>query len=189
MRRKTIPLLVLAPALLLGLPACGSGHKPANTRTGAASDLEKLRAYARCMRANGVDMADPQPDGNGRVRMSVRRGSAEPNAAKGMDDPALKAAESKCGRLRPNGGKPKKPSAQDLAKLRAYARCMRRHGVDMADPNPDGGILIKRNGGQGSQGASGQGGPDSPAFKDADQACAQYRSGGPGGRSLTRSGH
>ncbi|MCO5997424.1 hypothetical protein [Actinoallomurus rhizosphaericola] len=189
MRGKTIPALLLAPALLLGLPACGSGHEPANAQARAAGDLAKMRAYARCMRANGVDMADPQADGNGGFRIGIRGGSGKPNAAKGTDDTTLKAAEAKCGRLRPNGGKPKKPSAADLAKMRAYARCMREHGVDMPDPNPDGGIVIKRNGGQASPGGSGQAGPDSQTFKDADKACAQYRPGGAGSRHLSRSGN
>ncbi|MEV5709882.1 hypothetical protein [Actinoallomurus sp. NPDC052274] len=184
MREKTVAALVLAPALLLGLPACGSGNKPANAQASASSDLAKMRAFARCMRANGVDMTDPQSDGNGGIGgIAVRGGSGK---SQSTDDDTLKAAEAKCGRLRPKGGKPKKLSAADLAKLRAYAKCMRQHGVDMPDPNPDGGILIKRNSGQGSQSASGDGDPDSQT-KDADKACAQYRPGGGSSRAVTRS--
>ncbi|GAA4618610.1 hypothetical protein GCM10023195_83760 [Actinoallomurus liliacearum] len=185
MRRKTIPALVLAPALLFGLPACGSGHKTTNAQASASSDLAKMRAYAKCMRANGVNMADPQSDGNGRIRIDVQGGSGKPNAAKGSDDQTLKAAQAKCGHLQPNGGKPKQLSAADLAKMRAYTKCMRQHGVDMPDPNPDGGIVMKRESATGSQGRTGAD-PESQTFKSADKACAQYRPGG--GRSLNRSG-
>jgi hypothetical protein len=183
MRRKAVAALLLTPALTFGLPACGSAGK----RADAASDLTKMRAYAKCMRANGVDMPDPETDGNGGIRMRVRVKDGG-SAKLGAGEKAMQAAQTKCGHLMPNGGKPTKPKPEELAKMRAYAKCMRQHGVDMPDPNPDGGIVLK-NDRSGKTPQAGPGGlnPDGQAFKDADRACTQYRPDG--GRPMTRSGH
>jgi hypothetical protein len=191
MRRKAVAALVLAPALTLGLPACGPEHKQADAKARTASDLAKMRDFAKCMRANGVNMADPQSDGSGGIRMEAKQTAGSGTAKLGADDKTMQAAQAKCGHLMPNGGKPIRPKPEELAKMRAYAKCMRQHGVDMPDPNPDGGIVVKSNRGQSGTVGAGPGGvnPDSPAFKSADKACAQYRPGGPGGsHSLTRSG-
>src|SRR3954453_12134440 len=108
MRRNAVAALILAPALTFGLPACGAGKK-ADAKASAAGDVQKMRAYAKCMRANGVDMADPETDGSGGIRIRAHRpangGSAKPE----MDDKTMKAAQAKCGHLMPNGGKPPKP--------------------------------------------------------------------------------
>lgn len=187
MRRKAVAALILAPALTLGVPACGPEHKQADPKARAAGDVEKMRAFARCMRANGVDMPDPETDGNGGIRIRVKASGGSGTAKLGANDKTMKAAQAKCGHLMPNGGKPIKPKPEELAKMRAFSRCMRQHGVDMPDPNPDGGIVMKRGGGQSAKAGPEGVNPDSQAFKDADKACAQYRSGG--SRSLTRSVH
>jgi hypothetical protein len=38
----------------------------------------------------------------------------------------------------PNGGEVRQPSAEDLALLRAFAKCMREQGLDYPDPVVDG---------------------------------------------------
>jgi hypothetical protein len=52
--------------------------------------------------------------------------------------PGWDAAWQACRRLLPASavqqGSP--PSAQELAQLRAFAVCMRAHGIDMSDPQP-----------------------------------------------------
>lgn len=59
-------------------------------------DVKKIRAYAKCMRENG--MPDyPDPDSEGRTRFES---GTEPDP----DDPDLKAAHEKCGELLPGGG-------------------------------------------------------------------------------------
>jgi hypothetical protein len=48
---------------------------------------------------------------------------------------------------------------------------MREHGIDVPDPDPNGGIVVKRSG------ANGRSAPeleDDPEFKAAQQACQQY---------------
>jgi hypothetical protein len=47
----------------------------------------------------------------------------------------------------------------------ALARCMRQHGIDMPDPDANGGIDMTGAGVD----------PDGPKFKAAQQACQQYQ--------------
>jgi hypothetical protein len=81
-------------------------------------------AFSRCMRANGVpNFPDPSPGGAFQVGTGV-----DPSS------PGFRAAQSKCRKLLPGGGPPgpgsaMHPSARTMAKLRAIAVCMRRHGV------------------------------------------------------------
>jgi hypothetical protein len=68
-----------------------------------------------------------------------------------------------------------------------FARCMRQHGIDMADPkfNGNGGISITVHaGGRGPK-------PDDPKFKAAEQACQKFmpkggRAGRPNPQQLQR---
>ena len=55
-----------------------------------------------------------------------------------------------------------------------FARCMRRNGVDMPDPQVGGNGLVKIGPGPGSAGAGAGGGPDDPAWRKADAACGKY---------------
>jgi hypothetical protein len=51
---------------------------------------EAALKFSRCMRAQGIDMSDPEFGANGEVRIQVT-GRGDPE-----DDPAFKAAEAKC---------------------------------------------------------------------------------------------
>jgi hypothetical protein len=170
MRRQTFAVLAVAPILALGLTACGTGKDPAaKAAASKSSDLEAMRKFAQCMRQNGVDVPDPTGDG-GRVNMRM---SAKP----GVDGTAkMKAAEAKCRHFQPNGGKPVKLNPKDLAKMRAMAKCMREHGVDMPDPDENGRVTITRKKGEPAKGGADTN-PDSPTFKAADKACRQYAPG------------
>jgi hypothetical protein len=180
MRRQTFAVLAMFPILALGPMACGGGKDPvAKAAASKSSDLDSMRKFAQCMRQNGVDIADPADD-NGPVKM---RSTAEPGA---NSEQKMKAADAKCRHFQPNGGKPVKVSAEDLAKMRAMAKCMREHGVDMPDPDENGRITIThRETGDSGKGSAGMN-PDSPTFKAADKACRQYapnRGGQQGGNS------
>jgi hypothetical protein len=50
----------------------------------------------------------------------------------------------------------------------AYARCMRQHGINMADPDANGATDMRGIGVD----------PDGPKFKAAQQACQQYTPNG-----------
>ncbi|MEW2357632.1 hypothetical protein [Spirillospora sp. NPDC029432] len=155
MRRHALIALLLLPALALG--ACGGGGSGGEGTKKAADDGARMREYAKCMRANGVDMPDPSADG--RVEVKVTGGKP------GED--RLKAAEEKCRKLMPNGGKLPKPDAKRMAEARAMSKCMRENGVpDFPDPDPEtGGIQIKgRKGGGGLD-------PGSATFRKADKIC------------------
>ncbi|MBC6458904.1 hypothetical protein [Actinomadura sp. HBU206391] len=173
MRGRRLALLALIPMLVLGSAACGAdGPSSASTPTSKKTDeASAMRAFAKCMRENGVNMSDPVQDGGG-IRIEVKEGQG--------DGPEKhKAAEAKCRHLQPNGGEPPKMSAEQVAKMREHAKCMRQHGIDMPDPDENGRVTIKRTNKPGSSGGSNSvsvgGDPRSQKFKDADKACRHLR--------------
>ncbi|TDC95323.1 hypothetical protein [Actinomadura sp. 7K507] len=175
MRRQTLAVLCLVPALALGLPACGNdGSGGPGATAGAASDKEKMREFAQCMRDNGVDMPDPSEDGKVTMAQSARPGEAR--GGPGGND-RVAAAQEKCRHLMPNGGKPKKMKPEDVAKMRAFSKCMRDNGISrFPDPDSDGRMLLKAGPGTGID-------PESSEFKAAQKACAKLRPEGDEGPS------
>ncbi|MGI5165702.1 hypothetical protein ACQEU3_15210 [Spirillospora sp. CA-253888] len=168
--------LLLLPPLLLGAAACGEGAEPGAVGTGKAGDQAKMREFAKCMRANGIDMPDPADDG--RVEM---RQSAKPAQGADGGEAEMKRAQDKCRHLLPDGGKPRKLDAKTLAQVRAHAKCMREHGIDMPDPDENGRVTVTRRKGEKDDGPS-LDGPDNPKFREADKACRKLLpDGGKGG--------
>ncbi|QFG26525.1 hypothetical protein [Actinomadura sp. WMMB 499] len=173
-RARVLAALALAPALALGLPACGGEGGGAAGR--AAGDRDGMREFAQCMRDNGVDMPDPSADG----RVEIRQ-SAAPGERDGQDgqDKAV-AAQEKCRHLMPNGGEPPTPDPAHIAAMRAHSQCMRDNGIaGYPDPNPDGSMLL-----EGEKG--GDIDPQSPGFKKALEACAKHAPDGEGPSSTGR---
>ncbi|MFG1997657.1 hypothetical protein ACGFNU_00750 [Spirillospora sp. NPDC048911] len=175
MRRQTLAALAMVPMLALCLPACGGNGGTANAQPSSkkTDQLSAMRAFAKCMRDNGIDMPDPQTDGSGGIKVEVR---AE-KAGKGDGPEKMKAAEAKCRHLQPNGGKPPKLSREEVAKMRAFAKCMREHGIEMPDPDDSGMIQhkVESKGGRAPQKESIGENPESQKFKAADKACAHLR--------------
>ena len=142
MNRMT--LTVLAAATLLALAGCSSGQgeeiasaggtQSASKSAAPASDEEKAREFTECMRDNGVDLPDPEPDGNGGFDFGV--------AAAGIDfnDPALQKAVQACRDKLPGGGQAALDDPEVQAQLREFAQCMRDNGIDFPDPEPGGGF-------------------------------------------------
>jgi hypothetical protein len=175
--RPRLAALVGVLALMLVVAACGgggnqndgvaslSGSNKATTTTAAPLSKQDAQqaalAFARCMRQHGIDMPDPQFSGD-----KITQGLNAGPGSKGPDDPKFKAAQQACNKYLPNGGQPIKPDPQQQQQMLAFARCMRQHGIDMPDPDPNGGAIII-NGDKGV-------GPDDPKFKAAQQACQQY---------------
>jgi hypothetical protein len=143
--RRSAPALRLAAALVtvgcaVGLCACGSSGATgqsavgATTATGDASPL----GLSHCMRAHGVsDFPDPTqgPGGQG-LSISATPGSPA-LTVQGItfSGPAFEKAEKACSRYLTPTGPPPQLSASQRAKLVAFAKCMRLHGVpDFADP-------------------------------------------------------
>ena len=134
-----VPLLLSVVAALGGCTAKGNdGPGVASAggtfATGAASaapedDAALGRRFAQCMRGEGVDMPDPGP--NGGLAMPATR----PEYQEAMKK--TEAAGEKCREFLPNGGEPPKASAEDLAKARDYAKCIRDNGIPgFPDPDP-----------------------------------------------------
>jgi hypothetical protein len=130
-------------AAVFALAACGSngsgddgvaslnGDNKASDQKQASDnkpDEDKMRDFTKCMREHGVDM--PEPDAQGHVMGR----SLSADAAEGDK---MKKANEACMSLLPNGGKPKPLSPEDLDKQRKTAKCMREHGIDMPDPDPN----------------------------------------------------
>lgn len=96
----------------------GEGHASESS----SSTEQKMVAFARCMRANGVPTF-PDPSGGG--------GRFELGAGVDPASPSFKAAQAKCRKLMPGGGigSGPPPSPQTLARFLRIARCMRQHGI------------------------------------------------------------
>ena len=167
MIKRYMPAVAVAVALLAG--ACGSGGsgstsgvasidgKGASSKSKSGQKLdpqEASLAYAKCMRANGVDV--PDPDASGMVR--VQPGGKRP------DPEAMKKAEQACkaerDALQGSMGEPDKNFQDKALKM---ARCMRGQGIDMPDPtlSEGGGASVKVDPDQ----------LDSPEYKAAEETC------------------
>ncbi|MFD0583930.1 hypothetical protein [Dactylosporangium darangshiense] len=150
-------LLLVALLLLAGCSSAPSGPSVATVSSGgpkpsaSVDKAEANRQFARCMREHGVDVPDPGPDGN----LQFDAGAA------GDRNKAV-AAASACQRYLPNGGELQNLSPEQLEQARAFAKCMREHGIDMPDPDPNTGLSAILKGGIDF---------NSPEFQAATQAC------------------
>jgi hypothetical protein len=154
-RMASATLALLAMTLLLA--ACGGGSGDSGSGD-SASEKAGLK-YARCMREHGVDMPDPGP--NGEVRLRARPG----------EESKIQAAQKACSKYLAGLARKASPAQQQAmqdAALR-YARCMRQNGVDFPDPKFENGGI--RFGGPGLN-------PNSPRFQQADKACRRFMPGG-----------
>lgn len=142
-----------AVVIALALTACGGG--------GASSkedDIHAAAVYAaQCMRDKGYNAPDPTFDDQGNPVFQ------EPDLAKGTDIEAYRRARQEC-RRRLNeawvaAGRPNRKD-EDRANLLAFAQCMREHGVNVPDPDAEGGWALDKQL------------LNSPAWRPAAQACA-----------------
>lgn len=164
-RLAAVPLLLV---LAGGMAACGgdkadkdvaSGGKPSGAPSAsvapAADNAERGRQFAACMRAEGIEMPDPGPNGMMRAETTEKRPSEAEMAKE-------EAALEKCRPYLPDGGDMPKISQEDVEKIRKYAKCMRENGAPgYPDPNPDGTITMKSS----AMGTEAQ-------IKKASEACA-----------------
>jgi hypothetical protein len=163
---KIVSLLV-ALAATLSLVACGAEEdpsKPASAQTQEAKNRKAMLDLARCMRANGVDMPDPQFNG-GRVTQRMKGGNPD----------AMRAAEKACEKYRKQIKAPEMSAGQkeEFKKAAlANARCMRDHGIDFPDPefDPNGGARVKIGKRLNPEGAK---------FQAAQKACEKTLPDGP----------
>src|SRR3954470_23321140 len=129
----TLPLAVAS----IALGACGGGGGDATAGTGdrRAEFREAALKFARCMRAHGVDMPDPRPGEGGNITMGGPGMAPE-------DKNKMDAAQQACQKIL-ESVRPPELSAEQEQRFKdqalAFARCMREHGIDMPDPQFEGG--------------------------------------------------
>ena len=116
---------------------------------------ERRQQFTQCMREHGVDLPDPEPGSGGKIRVY----------GAGPDKDKMRDALQACRQFMPNGGERMQLSPEDLEKMRQMAQCMREHGVDMPDPDPNGGgMLIQKD-------ANGEPEVDEEQLEQAFEAC------------------
>jgi hypothetical protein len=125
---------IVTACMALLVAACGAssgGHVaqlgssasgPASSSSATGSPNAQMLAFSRCMRSNGVSNF-PDPDRNGEL---PKNQVAQLSAGSPQFVPARRA----CGHLLPNGGEPTAAQVrQAWDDMRAFAGCMRSHGV------------------------------------------------------------
>lgn len=146
-----------------GVATAGNGKASVSTGADEGDIAAQSAKFAQCMRDNGVDMPDPQVDGDGRVTIGGPQAGGGP-----LDREKVEAAQSRCRQYLPNGGVPPKLSDEDLEKMRRFSQCMRENGYpDFPDPQPEGGIRIEGD-------KNGDMDPESQKWKDAHATCEQH---------------
>jgi len=154
--KKSDWVIALTVALCaIGLVACGGGGSSASgggnsgSRESAADEEETQLEFAECMRSQGVEVEDPKP--------------GESLVIANTDDPATKKAIASCDHRLGIAGQ--ELSAEENEEFKegwlAFAKCVREHGLDMADPTfkGNGKVLLDRTA------------TASPAFEAAREAC------------------
>jgi len=149
------------PALTLVAVACGGSESsigvaslddstattvPVEAEDGDGDvDIEEAAlAFTECLREQGLDVEDPDFDGEGGLNFSfgegVRSGPGEDGAGAGPSE-EFQAALEVCGELLEGlGQRFERPDISEIEdNLLAFAECMRDNGVDVADPDLSGG--------------------------------------------------
>ncbi|MFD7492269.1 hypothetical protein ACFV8T_07605 [Streptomyces sp. NPDC059832] len=138
--RGVVAACLIAAAVVLSATACsgdggGSGSGSGTKNGGSASDTKKTDEdqaleHRKCLREQGLKVAEPKPGDD--VRGMTINGGGK---SKQEMEKAFKACQDKA-----VGGGPKEITQAQKDKMLAFARCMRKNGIDMPDPKFDGGM-------------------------------------------------
>ncbi len=144
MRHGVVVLALLALTAPSALNACakqdGEGIPTANGQGGQAHNdpdkpsdnpEERVRQFVGCMRAEGIDVPDPEPgDATGKSALRFAHEGS-------IDKTKLSKAMEKCDRFMPGGGENVRLTPEQIDAQRAFAQCMRDNGhLDWPDPDP-----------------------------------------------------
>ncbi|MFE7108540.1 hypothetical protein ACFU98_05370 [Streptomyces sp. NPDC057575] len=129
---------LIAAAVVLSATACsgdGGGSGTGTKSGGSASGTKKTNEdqaleHRKCLREHGLDVAEPKPGEDSRGITIGNGGKSKTEMEK-----AFKACQDKA-----VGGGPKELTQAQKDKMLAFARCMRKNGIDMPDPKFDGGM-------------------------------------------------
>jgi hypothetical protein len=144
-----------------GGPATSSSAPGAGEGGAEAGNADPMK-FAKCMRENGVDIPDPEMNGNGGV------GIALPAGDPAKLDAAMKACDKFMGGGSSSSGSKLDMKPEDIERMRKMAKCMRENGVtDFPDPET-GGTSV---GGSISVGPGGTIDATSKVFEEAMKKC------------------
>ncbi|MFD4242819.1 hypothetical protein ACFWP3_14630 [Streptomyces sp. NPDC058525] len=175
-RALTLPAAaIVAMGLLTGCGGSDSGTSKVASVSGeggssggagpAKSDAEQSQEFVSCMRDNGVDMEDPDPETGKLNLQSVMGGGADSGALR----KAMEACRDKAPQAMKDRGGQGNPDAAQLENMKKFAACMRENGVDMDDPGPEGFDRESMN-------------MSDPKFQDAMGECREFLGGMMGGQ-------
>lgn len=139
--RSVVAACLMAAAVVLSATACSSDGGGSGTKNGgSASDTKKTDTkktdedqaleHRKCLREHGLDVPEPKPGEDGRG-MTINGGGK----SKETMEKAFKACQDKAA-----GGGIKEITQAEKDKMLAFARCMRKNGIDMPDPKFEGGM-------------------------------------------------
>jgi len=174
---KLIAPLALVGVLAFGVSACGSSSSTTTTSSAAASGTSSSVNYqarlnlAKCLRAHGVNVPDPSPNGalpGGDA--AIRSIQSQPNYQS-----ASRACSTYLKQAFPFANLSAAQRAQFQKGAVKFAECMRAHNIDIPDPTsqPGGGFGIRRTIPPSER--------NSPAFQSAFKACVSNLPFRPGG--------
>jgi hypothetical protein len=175
MSKNKRPLWIAATFVLLAMatvgcatnedPTVASVNPGAESSAGSAGDEPSLLKFSQCMRDQGFSWyPDPQADGGLVV-----------HSPDSVDQDELEKAEKACKKYQPGQGQQGPVPAEDLAKIREMAQCMRDHGFPKyPDPDANGSITIDSK----VLGVE----PNDPAFQKAMRECQKYLPAPKGGK-------
>ena len=176
-------ILIVAIAIPVLLAACGgsdgdgvatlgsgSGDQAAGASPSADPE-EALVEWAECMREHGVDVPDPEINEDGGIEIGIGAPGGGGAVRDAVEPEEFEEANRECQDLLPEGGPGGEIDPEQEAEMRdrllEWAQCMRDHGIDIADPEfeggPGGGSLIRI----GERGMD----PNDPEFRAAEEAC------------------
>lgn len=129
MRRQRLSIFTTSLGLmaLLALTSCAGASQGGSPSTSTSSSPaavadDQLVEFTQCLRKNGVDVEDPKP------------GEELKDIASGLDDSErneFRKASQKCKKYLPDELTEQTPEPDALL---AWAKCMRKNGVDVPDP-------------------------------------------------------
>lgn len=142
MTRRPFVVIALLAVLAGGASACSSGSGGPGASPSASFDSERAlsigRRFAQCARDHGYPAFPDPVIQNGDLAWPGEVPDLKEQIRTIMEQPECKAIMDESISL----GDPHRdttPSAQDMEKLRAFAKCMRDQGIEgFPDPKPDG---------------------------------------------------
>jgi hypothetical protein len=143
------------------LSACGGSSSPSSGSAASAAD-SALKA-SKCMREHGIkNFPNPETAPGGGTTLKFNKGE--------VSRQTMEAAQRACRHFLEEGREQVELSPQQKVEqeeaVQKFAKCMREHGVKIEASTAGGGVEVKI-GGPGAGGAN----PESPAFREAQEAC------------------